>query len=260
MARVLKGSMYKTTNMKTIKQFSVLLIALSINLTAQVKNPKQGTYVPRNEPKNNPAPQNNNQNQERWGNGWNNSYPQGYVSLNFGYNSPNYGHPYNHNNYYNNGYSAKKASRYSIRAAGQLINQVIAFDNWNDTYSPLLAKAIRHYNYARELYWWGNYQAAHNHAERAKYLAWYSLQYFQNPGCDNGYDNGYNPPNPYSDPYNPNYRTGNMEDVGQKGNSSKQYETPEASKTEELDTKLPGSDTNDKELIRSFDKSELKDE
>jgi len=181
-ARELKCTMYKTNKMKTISTISALLIAISINVTAQVKvnergiPPKQGTYIPRNQPKNDPPPQNNNQSAQHWGNGWNNGYPQGYVSLNFGYNSPNYGNPYQYNNYCGNGYSSKKAARNSIRAAGQIINQALAFDSWNDMYSPLLAKAIRHYNYARELYWWGNYQAAHNHAERARYLAWYSLQ------------------------------------------------------------------------------------
>jgi len=34
----------------------------------------------------------------------------------------------------------------------------------------------------------------------------------------------------------------------------------DVSTTEGIDQKLPGSDTNDKELLRTFDKSELKDE
>lgn len=248
----------KNKKMKTISTISVLLIALSINVTAQVKErgvkPKEGTYVPRNQPKNDAPSQNNSQTADHWGNGWNNGYPQGYVSLNFGYNSPNY----QYNNYYGNGYSTKKAARYSIRSAGKMINQAVAFDSWNDIYSPMLAKAIRHYNYARELYWWGNYQAAHNHAERAGYLAWYSLQYFQNPGCGGNYGGGYEP-NPYSDPYNPYYRTdktgGSSQNNGNAGNR-----TVDVPSNDGIDQKLPGSDTNDKELIRSFDKSELKDE
>ena len=240
--------------MKTINTISVLLIALSINVTAQEKtkerggNPKPIPFTPRNQPKNDPVPQGNNQAADHWGQGWNNGYPQGYVSLNFGYNAPHY------NNYYNNGYSAKKTARNSIRAAGKMINQAVAFDSWNDIYSPLLAKAIRHYNYARELYWWGNYQAAYNHSERAGYLSWYSLQYFQNPG----WGGGYNEPNPYSDPYNPYYRS-DQTNNSQNGNSngSKTATVPE---NNGIDQKLPGSGTNDKELIRSFDKSELKDE
>ena len=126
---------------------TALLIAIGINVTAQVKvkphNPKPIDYVPRNGPQNNPAPTAQN-NQQQSNNHWGNSpsYPNGYVSLNFGYNSPYYGNPYPVNNYYNHGYGIKKASRYSIRAASQMINQGIAFDSWNDTYSPLLAKAI----------------------------------------------------------------------------------------------------------------------
>ncbi len=243
--------------MKTTTTITTLLIALSINITAQVKN-NHGSipYQPRNEPKNNPAPQNNNQSVDHWGQGWNNGYPQGYVSLNFGYNSPQYYNQYN--NYNGNGYSIKKATRYSIRAAGQLINQAIAFDSWNDMYSPLLAKAIRHYNYSRELYWWGNYQAAYNHAERARYLAWYSLQYFQDPYYNNG---GGVQPNPYSDPYNPYYKSdqsggGNINS----NNGGGEFDRKVAPKQEEIDAKLPDSDTKDKELIKSFDKSDLKDE
>lgn len=245
--------------MKTITTISALLIALSINVTAQVKvkergvSPKQGTYIPRNQPQNNPTAQNNNQSSEHWVHGgWN------YGGGSYGSITVGFGNPYPNNFYYGNSYSIKKASRYSIRAAGQIINQAIAFDSWNDIYSPLLAKAIRHYNYSRELYWWGNYSAAHNHAERARYLAWYSLQYFQNPGCDNGYGGGYGQPNPYSDPYNPYYRSNQAGGANANGNQS--YKTEEMPKDEGLDKKLPGSDTNDKELIRSFDKSELKDE
>lgn len=251
--------------MKTMITISALLIAFSINTTAQIKikgqpkSPNTIDYVPRNGPANvAPATQNNQQQNSanHWGNGP--AYPNGYVSLNFGYNAPYYCDPYPANNYYNHGYSIKKASRYSMRAASQMINQVIAFDTWNDTYSPLLAKAIRHYNYSRQLYWWGNYQAAYNHAERARYLAWYSLQYFQNPNCNNGYNGGgYNQPDPYSDPYNPYYRSdqtsGNMNE--RSGNK-----TQEISQNESVDAKLPGSEVNDKELIRTFDKSELKDE
>ena len=36
--------------------------------------------------------------------------------------------------------------------------------------------------------------------------------------------------------------------------------TQEMPQNESVDAKLPGSEVNDKELIRTFDKSELKDE
>lgn len=239
--------------MKSITTLSVLLLALSINVTAQVKGPR--TFEPRNQPHHDPVPQNNNsQNAHHWGNGWGGGHPNTYVSFNFGYVNP-----YPYNNYCGNGYSIKKATRYSIRAAGQIINQAVAFDSWNDMYSPILAKAIRHYNYAQQLYWWGNYQAAYNHAERARYLAWYSLQYFQNPNCDGGYNNGYIEPDPYSDPYNPYYKTqhtnGKISQQPSTGNISQ-----DISKDHGLDKVLPDSNTNDKELIKSFNGSEMKDE
>ena len=143
-----------------------------------------------------------------------------------------------------------------LYASKSIINQAIDIHNWNDIYSPLLAKAISHYNYARELYWWGNYQAAYNHAERAGYLAWYSLQYFQNP-----YYNGDGlQPNPYSDPYNPYYKSDKTGGNNQSNNGGAEFERKAAPKQEEIDAKLPGSETKDKELIKSFDNSELKDE
>ncbi len=223
-----------------------MLLALSINVTAQVK---VKNYAPRNQPKNDPQPANNSQ-ANHWGWGQGGSY--GNVTIGFG-SYPNY--YYNNYNSYN-GYSVKKAAKYSIRNAGRLINQAVAFDSWNDIYSPLLAKAIRHHNYSRQLYWWGNYAAAHNHSERAGYLAWYSLQYFQDPNCGGNYGGGYNAPDPYSDPYNPYYRT---DQAGGK-NQNEGNRTPDISKNENLDTKLPGSEVNDRELILSFDRSEFKDE
>lgn len=258
--------------MKTLTTIQVLLLALWINTTAQIKikqqpnNPKPIDYVPRNGPPNNPAPiaQNNEQqNNHHWGNGhgggWNNGCGNGWgnVSIGFG-NYPSYGNPYQYNNYYGNGYSMKKQTRYSIRAAGQIINEAVAFDTWNDNYSPMLAKAIRHYEYARQLYWYGDYQSAYNHAERARYLAWYSLQYFQNPNCNEYNGVGYDQPNPYSDPYNPYYRNDQTNNGNSNSNSGNKKE--EFPKQENIDLKLPGSDINDKELIRTFDQSGVKDE
>ena len=246
--------------MKTVTTIATVLIALSINVSAQVKIKERGvnspkTYVPRNTPQNNVTPQNNNQSDERWGPHWGPGWghPNGYVLVNIGYN------PYPYNNYYNNGYSLKKAAKYSLKAAGNMINQAVAFDSWNDIYSPLLAKAIRHFNYSKELYWWGNYQAAHNHAERARYLAWYSLQYFQDPNCGPGYNSGYYEPNPYSDPYNPYYKTDQTGNKTQSG-GGEEFKKGAVPASESIDQKLPGSEKNDRELIRSFDKSDLKDE
>lgn len=238
--------------MKTIASISTLLIVLSINAVAQVRGPRE--FIPRTQYHNDAAPQNSNQTAHYWGNGWNNGYSQTHFSINFGY-----GNPYSYNNYCGNGYSMKNATRYSIQLAEQIINQAVAFDSWNDIYSPILVKAIRHYNYAQQLYWWGNYREAYNHAERAGYLASYSLQYFQNPDCGGNYNNGYYEPNPYSDPNNPYYRTnqtgGRIIPRQNTGNK-----TQDISNNESLDNALPNSDSNDKQLIKNFNAGETKDE
>lgn len=247
-------------------------MAIAINCNAQVKNynpggPKPGTYVPhinQASPSNQPANTGNVNGENQWviGNGgWNNNGGS-YGSITFGYGNTNYTNPYPqpYTGHYGNGYNIRREAKYAIRSAGHTINDAVGFHSWHDIYSPLLAKAIRHYNYSRQLYWWGNYSAALNHAERAKYLAWYSLQCFQNPGYyDNGCGNGYNQPNPYSDPYNPYYKNANPN-----GTESQQgaegYRKPETGTNESIDNSLPAADVNDKELIRSFDKSSLKDE
>jgi len=260
--------MYHIQNktMKTTTTIAALLIAFSINVSAQVKiKPREPDPVlleTRTGPKNNPSPLNNNQSGEHWGHGsgwcWGGGNNNCGPNITIGFGGPYYGNAFCYNQNYYNGYSAKKAARYSIRSAGNLINQTIAFDTWNDVYSPLLAKAIRHYNYAREQYWWGNYPAAYNHAERAGYLAWYSLQYFQDPYSNYG---GYVQPNPYSDPYNPYYRSNQAggSDQGQNGGQGyKKGEVP--NNNEGIDKQLPGSNKDDKELIRTFDKTEIKEE
>jgi hypothetical protein len=228
-------------------------IALGMDAQVKVKNrnndPKP--MEPRNGPANN-AQSNSNSQAEHWGNG---SF-QGNITIGFG-NGPYYGNPYPYNNYYSNGYNWKKATRNSIRAAKYTINDAVAFDTWNDIYSPLVAKAIRHYNYSRQLYWWGNYKEAYNHAERARYLAWYSLQYFQNPGYYNG--GGYQP-NPYGDPYDPYYKKDQSGNEGQRKKEDNSSRTQEKIKQDEIDNNLPDGDKNDRELLKSYDRSVDKDE
>lgn len=234
---------------------SILIMAITLSTSAQVKvknhsgGPK--SITPRSGPNN--SVQSQSDQSAHWGNG----SVGGNITIGFG-NGPYYGNPYPYNNYYYNGYNWKKATRNSIRAAKYVINDAIAFDSWNDLYSPLVAKAIRHYNYSRQLYWWGNYQAAYNHAERARYLAWYSLQYFQNPAC---YNDDIYQPDPYSDPYDPYYRNkqnGN-EDANRK-NGSGGNKIRGNLKQDDIDSKLPGSDKNDREILRTYDKSDDKDE
>lgn len=178
---------------------------------------------------------------------------------------PTYGSNYGYTDYY---YSVKKAARNSIRQSANTIGQALQFSDWNDTYSPWLAKAIRHQQYARQLYFWGDYEGALNHSERAGFLAWNTLNYFNDPY---GYNNNAYP-DPYSDPNNPYYRQSNPnnnaqpnsdEDFGyRKGSPDKQSERKNSETREaqppteqkqdkaELEKSLPASKMNDKELLK----------
>lgn len=188
--------------------------------------------------------------------GWPNNYN----------NYPTYGYGYNN---YNSYYSIKKASKNSIRQSANIISQALNYSDWNDTYSPWLAKAIRHQQYAKQLYFWGDYAGALNHAERAGFLAWNTLSYFNGSNGNNNY------PNPYSDPNNPYYRqtnpnsttqpnTSSDEDYGyRKGSTEKTQENTDANRREanaenaqktmkpELDNALPQSKLSDRELLKT---------
>lgn len=242
--------------MKTLIKMSVVLAMISTTLTAQVKTvypkggPKPGTVVPHAPANSNVQSNSNNVEGDKWIHGNWGAY--GNVTIGFG--SYPYGQPMPYYTNYNPYHSAKKAAKYSLRAANHMIGEAVGFNTWHDIYSPLLAKAIRHYKFARQQYWWGNYSLAYNHAERANYLAWYSLQCFQNPGFYDGFNGGtFNQPNPYSDPYNPYYKKG-------EANTNQGERKAEIPKEESIDNALPKENSNDKELIRTFDKSDLKDE
>jgi hypothetical protein len=190
------------TSIKTLATICTVIISLSVNAQRNHNG---------NQPQSNNQPGGNNQNDKhitasnnRHGGGhWG-----GNVSIHIGGGYPNYyGNNYGYG--YNNNYSVKRAARNSIRQSANVIAQALNFSEWNDTYSPWLAKAIRHQQYAKQLYFWGDYSGALNHAERAGFLAWNTLSYFNNSyGYDDGFaGNGY--PNPYSDPNNPYYRKNN---------------------------------------------------
>jgi hypothetical protein len=253
--------------MKTTIKFSLVIMAIATFTTLQAQNnyikggPQKGILVPHTVPnsssqyQNYSHPQSDSQNHWALGNsgsgsGWG---PYGNITIGFS----NY--PYNPQPNYGYNYVSRKSARYAIKSAGFIIGEAIAFDTWNELFSPILAKAIRHYNYSRQLYWWGNYKAAINHAERAGYLAWYSLQCFQNPDYYNGSYGGTNyEPNPYSDPNNPYYRKSNPEaEPGKVHPGEKSHELPTQ---EKMDGSLPSNGIDDKEVIRTFDKSTLKDE
>lgn len=207
--------------MKTSTSTKTLLAVftvISLSINAQ---PRNGGNDPRggNSQNQNQGSSNNN----TWASGNNNTDTKrgGHVNINInggGYYGGGYyyGNGYsNYNNYnsyygYNSGYNMKRAARNSIHQSAGFIGQALQFTEWNDIYSPWLAKAIRHQQYARDLYFWGDYAGALNHAERAGFLAWNTLTYF-NGGYGYGNNNygGGSYPNPYGDPNNPYYRQNN---------------------------------------------------
>lgn len=256
------------TSIKTLTIGCALFISLST--TAQHRTRGNQTQQPQNQ-------NNGNQNDKHvWAS---NNHPNGggnwggNVTVQIGGYPNNYGNNYGYG-YNNNYYNIKKAARNSLRQSANVIGQALQFSDWNDIYSPWLAKAIRHQQYAKQLYFWGDYSGALNHAERAGFLAWNTLSYFNN---SYGYDDGYagnNYQSPYSDPNNPYYRNGNTnsttqpnansnDDYGYRKSStekSQQNETsvekntqlnpPQKMEKTELDGSLPENKLNDKELLK----------
>lgn len=259
------------TSIKTLT--TICTVIISLNVSAQRNH--NGNEAQSN---NQSQPIQNNSQDDRH-HSWVSNHP--HEGGNWGKNISVYfgGYPnYYGNNYYgygyNNNYSVKRAARNSIRQSANVISQALNYSEWNDTYSPWLAKAIRHQQYAKQLYFWGDYAGALNHAERAGFLAWNALSYFNNSyGYDDGFaGEGYQ--NPYSDPNNPYYRQNNSnnttqpntssdEDYGYRKNSSEttdgngsstkreaQPTTEQKMSKTELDVSLPQSKVSDKELLK----------
>ena len=196
-----------------------VLTIISLSLSAQ---PRNGGNDPRGG--NNQSQNQGSNNNTTWASGNTNSETKrgGHVNINIngggyyggGYYGSGYyyGNGYNYNNYYgyNSGYNMKRAARNSIHQSAGFIGQALQFTEWNDIYSPWLAKAIRHQQYARDLYFWGDYAGALNHAERAGFLAWNTLTYFNGGyGYGGNYGSGGSYPDPYGNPNNPYYRQNN---------------------------------------------------
>lgn len=248
------------TSIKTITTICTVVISLSV--TAQ--NRGQGNHHSDNQKDNSKLYASAGySNWGPWGGGF---------SVTVG-NYPNYGSNYYYGNGYNNYKHIKKAARNSIRQSAYVIGQALQFTEWNDIYSPWLAKAIRHQQYAKQLYFWGNYAGALNHAERAGFLASHTLNYFNGYyGYGDGFGDGYNNyPNPYGDPNNPYYRktnpsntSGNMnenasdDDFGYRKGSTGINSTDKETNTnserklqkEEIDATLPQNKMSDKELLK----------
>ena len=246
------------TSIKTLT--TICAVVISLSTTAQPRGHGNGNG-------------NQNKNNQRFG-GSNWGGP--HINVNIG-TYPNYGGGYYYGNNYGNYYNFKKAARYSIRKSAQVIGQALNFSDWNDMYSPWLAKAIRHQQYAKQLYFWCDYAGAMNHAERAGFLAYNTLNYFNGYyGYDDGFGGGYNNyADPYSDPNNPYYRKGNpqgsSENVssGDEGNDDsdfgyrksnngttstegeKKMNSEKKMVPEKIDNSLPQSKMNDKELLKT---------
>ncbi|MBI3520307.1 MAG: hypothetical protein HY062_13250 [Bacteroidetes bacterium] len=249
------------TSIKTLTTICTVIISLS--MTAQ----------PRSHNGNQPQQQNTTNQNDKQVLASNNRHGGGnrgsHISVNIGgypsYYGNNYGYGYGYNSNY---YSIKKAARNSIRQSANVIGQALNFSDWNDIYSPWLAKAVQHQQYAKQLYFWGDYAGALNHAERAGFLAWNTLSYFNN---SYGYNDMNNYPNPYSDPNNPYYRQNNTQPNTNNNSSSEEYgyrkgsTEPSQNNSEnakrdvqpeqklnktELDNSLPQSKMSDKELLK----------
>ncbi|MDP2388121.1 MAG: hypothetical protein Q8M29_17235 [Bacteroidota bacterium] len=189
---------------------------------------------------------------------------------NWGGPPPNYGYYGGYNNYgaYGNygggynyyGYNYRKAARKRIRNTGYILYNSIQQANWEGMYNPVLSSAVQHQQYAKFLYNSGNYIGAIHHTDRARYLAWQSLNF--NYGSIN--DQGYNDWDD-DDMYGGNYNGGGngyySEDGYKKNGSSpggsdvskqKPGTTPDpAAKTpsnEELDQKVNKKDYTKEEL------------
>ncbi len=239
--------------MKTSFTIIATLFAMVIHMAANAQN-------------NNPRQQDthgNSQSERRYYSGNGNNSVNGYYGGGYYF---NYG---DGSNYYNNSYNLKKAARMNIRRSAQIIGDAVYSSEWNDSYSPWLAKAIRHQQYARQLYFYGDYAGALNHAERAAFLAISTLNYYNNGGGYNNGDYGYNNgggnyPNPYGDPNNPYYRqqnTNNQPNTNEdnepydQGNINRKTTQNNAQKPVELsndiDSKLPQDNISDKELLKT---------
>lgn len=249
------------TSIKTLTIVCALFISLST--TAQHRTRGNQPQQPQNQ-------NNGNQNDKHIWASNNHPHPGGHVTVQIGGYPNNYGNYYGNNYGYNNNYyNIKKAARNSISQSANVIGQALQFSDWNDIYSPWLAKAIRHQQYAKQLYYWGDYSGALNHSERAGFLAWNTLSYFNN---SYGYDDGCagnNYPNPFSDPNNPYYRKSNTNSTTQpntnsnddyfgyrKGSAEKttgsenQPSSSQKMKKTELDSSLPQNKLNDKDLLK----------
>jgi hypothetical protein len=266
------------TSIKTLTTICTVIISLSLTAQRNHNGGNNQASQP-SQPQSTQQPtQNNNQSDNQndkhsWANN-NNHHPNwgGSVNIHIGSFPNTYGNNYGSGYSYNNNYySVKKAARNSLRQSANVIGQALQFSDWNDTYSPWLAKAIRHQQYAKQLYFWGDYSGALNHAERAGFLAWNTLSYFNNPY---GYNNNAYP-DPYSDPNNPYYRQNNANDANNQNNSSdddfgyrknnnekttdnsgvtkREYQPSSAGQKmgkTELDGTLPQSKLNDRELLK----------
>ncbi len=262
---------------------AILSLVLVLNVSAQHRSRGNENQQSNQNSQNQQPSQVQTQHQSydtRWGHGhhysWNNWGGGVTVQIgsppNYGYNNY-YGNNYysSYNNGYNSNYSIKHAARNSLRNASQVIGNALQFSDWNDTYSPWLAKAIRHQQYAKQLYFWGDYAGALNHAERAGFLAWNTLNYFNNGYSyneNNGYGGNDMNQDPYQDPNNPYYRKGNTQSTSQGSSTEDDYSYQRKAETttnnnnvksnsignilkSDVDDKLPASKMSDQELLKT---------
>jgi hypothetical protein len=240
------------TSIKTLTTICAVVISLSV--TAQKRSRGNEVQQPQQ-----PQTQPNTDATDRHVWASNNNHGGSNVNIHIGGSNPNYyGNNYGYNNYYN----VKKAAINSLHQSASVIGQALQFSDWNDIYSPWLAKAIRHQQYAKQLYFWGDYAGALNHAERAGFLAWNTLSYFNNGYNNNGYGQN-NYPNPYSDPNNPYYRQSNPNTTTLPSTTEDEYgyrkTNPDNSSLKKNETTVPSENVRKTELDGTLPQSKLSD-
>lgn len=171
-----------------------------------------------------------------YGYGNNNSSYGGAVYTTFPVINVNMGH--NSYGYYRN--QAKQA----LRATRYTINDAQNMSYYNTNYTPFLGLAMRHYSYAKQLYYSQNYAAATNHAQRANDLAQEALYELTAYNNTNNWD--YNNGN---DDYG--FRKNNTATNGTQQRSAQPAQVVKQLQLNELDNQLPASNISDANRVAS---------
>ncbi|MEQ1733208.1 MAG: hypothetical protein ABL940_06015 [Bacteroidia bacterium] len=185
---------------------TITAVAINVVLLTAITNTTMAQRYYNNNQNNNNAGHSQNSSNNNYhnnGNNDNHQYQGSYGVYNGGTNSyPTYNgggvytnYPIVNINLGNNPWYYKNEAKNVLRASKYSINQAQNISYYNANYTPLLALAMRHHQYAKQLYYRANYAAAINHAQRANGLAqdaMYELTaYNYNDNWNNNDDDGF---------------------------------------------------------------------